>query len=224
MTCVLVFLQFNGPAQLGTGAMITFVFLVINVVCRPFITTGLNSLQTFSLVSQWLTLFVGIMIGYTDAKDKLEDDGKGYDQADRFWLAVLILVSNGFVCAWPIARKWKTDSYSGYIQSLLWLVNLPLRLCRKKSKPNLSEIAHEQRTRAQTVSSLSAVSVHSDTMQKSSVLQQHHSSKVLAPPEQRDADLESGEQVRQCALEEEAGITVSQAVQPQLAAQLGWRV
>lgn len=49
------------------GAMITFGFLIMNLSYRPYCTDGLNSLQTFSLISQFLTLFCGILIGYAPA-------------------------------------------------------------------------------------------------------------------------------------------------------------
>ena len=54
----------QGPGQLTTGAMITFAFLVMNLSYRPYCTDGLNYLQTFSLIAQFLTLFCGILIGY----------------------------------------------------------------------------------------------------------------------------------------------------------------
>lgn len=57
----------QGPAQLTVGAMITFGFLIMNLSYRPYCTDGLNSLQTFSLISQFLTLFCGILIGYAPA-------------------------------------------------------------------------------------------------------------------------------------------------------------
>ena len=44
--------------------MITFAFLVMNLSYRPYCTDGLNYLQTFSLIAQFLTLFCGILIGY----------------------------------------------------------------------------------------------------------------------------------------------------------------
>ena len=66
MTCFLVFMQAEGPAQLATGAMITFVFLVLNLKIRPFCSDNLNAVQTFSLVAQFLTLFSGILIGYLE--------------------------------------------------------------------------------------------------------------------------------------------------------------
>ena len=46
----LVFLPSDGPAQLATGALITFLFLLLNLLCRPFCTPGLNNLQSFSLI------------------------------------------------------------------------------------------------------------------------------------------------------------------------------
>ena len=55
-----MFLPSDGPAQLATGALITFLFLLLNLTCRPFCTPGFNNLQSFSLISQFLTLFCGI--------------------------------------------------------------------------------------------------------------------------------------------------------------------
>ena len=60
MTSFLVFLGAEGPGQLATGAMITFGFLLANLSYSPYCTDGLNMLQSFSLISQFLTLFCGI--------------------------------------------------------------------------------------------------------------------------------------------------------------------
>lgn len=55
MTTLLVFVYAGSPAQLAAGAMITFIFLVINLGYRPYCTASLNSLKTFSLIAQFLT-------------------------------------------------------------------------------------------------------------------------------------------------------------------------
>jgi len=136
MTCVLVFLQLYGPAQLATGAMITFAFLLINLVYRPFCTGGLNSLQNFSLISQFITLFVGLLIGYTDAKDELDGGDMNNKKAEKMALTALIIMSNSFVCAWPIVRKLKTGGFLGYYQTGIWLLNIPMRCFNKKGASN----------------------------------------------------------------------------------------
>ena len=48
---------------------------MINMAYRPYCTNGLNSLQSFTLVTQFLTLFVGIMILLTKATAVGEEDG-----------------------------------------------------------------------------------------------------------------------------------------------------
>ena len=62
MTSFLVFVGSEGPGQLAAGAMITFVFLLANLSYCPYCTDGLNTLQTFSLISQFLTLFCGMRL------------------------------------------------------------------------------------------------------------------------------------------------------------------
>ena len=62
MTTVLVFIYSGSPAQLACGAMICFLFLLLNIAFSPYCTDSLNSLASFTLVAQFLTLFVGIMV------------------------------------------------------------------------------------------------------------------------------------------------------------------
>ena len=62
MTTVLVFIYSGSPAQLACGAMICFLFLLLNIAFSPYCTDSLNSLANFTLVAQFLTLFVGIMV------------------------------------------------------------------------------------------------------------------------------------------------------------------
>ena len=62
MTTVLVFIYSGSPAQLACGAMICFIFLLLNIAYSPYCSDSLNSLASFTLVAQFLTLFVGIMV------------------------------------------------------------------------------------------------------------------------------------------------------------------
>jgi len=116
--------------------MITFAFLLINLVYRPFCTGGLNSLQNFSLISQFITLFVGLLIGYTDAKDELDGGDMNNKKAEKMALTALIIMSTSFVCAWPIVRKLKTGGFLGYYQTGIWLLNIPMRCFNKKGASN----------------------------------------------------------------------------------------
>ena len=127
MTCFLVFMQAEGPAQLATGAMITFVFLVLNLKIRPFCSDNLNAVQTFSLVAQFLTLFSGILIGYLEEMEagknaKSSDQG---DQNDTGVLGSMIVVINCATLVWPILRKIMVGKVEEYMEKLLWCAGLP---------------------------------------------------------------------------------------------------
>jgi hypothetical protein len=115
MTCFLAFLQAEGPSQLAVGALITFVFLIMNLSMRPYCTDGLNNLQTFSLISQFLTLFCGILIGYVE---EMEASGTGTDSSDKSDASVMgamIVMINGSTLIWPILRKVLTGTFLSYL-------------------------------------------------------------------------------------------------------------
>lgn len=104
MTCFLVFLQARGPSQLATGAIITFVFLVLNLTLQPYCTDGLN-LQSFSLVALFSTLFCGILVGYTKEMEyKNQGSDKG-DQTDGVLMGAIIVAINSATLISPILRK-----------------------------------------------------------------------------------------------------------------------
>jgi hypothetical protein len=119
----LVFMQAEGPAQLATGALITFIFLLLNLTCRPFCTDGLNSLQTFSLISQFLTLFCGILIGYMENMAGTGSDAS--DQADAGVLGFIIVVINCATLVFPIARKFLIGQHIEMMEKLKSFVCLP---------------------------------------------------------------------------------------------------
>ena len=56
MTSILVFVMPGGPGQLVLGCMITFVFLLLNLIWQPYCTPGLNSLASMTLIANFATL------------------------------------------------------------------------------------------------------------------------------------------------------------------------
>jgi len=58
---VLVFVFPGEPGQLGTGMLIVFAFLVMQLLQQPCATADLNNMQAISQSSLMLTLFVGLM-------------------------------------------------------------------------------------------------------------------------------------------------------------------
>ena len=64
--------------------------------------TGLNSLVSFGIICQFLTLFVGIMISLIAAQDQ---NNTAVGENDQAVVAVLIVMVNCTTVAWPILRK-----------------------------------------------------------------------------------------------------------------------
>jgi hypothetical protein len=125
----LVFLPSDGPAQLATGALITFLFLLLNLICRPFCSPGLNNLQSFSLISQFLTLFCGILIGFREAMQTSEAS-KGSDSAEReearLFGSIIVFINCGTL-AFPLARKIMTGKHIELMEKIISFLKLPFK-------------------------------------------------------------------------------------------------
>jgi hypothetical protein len=119
-----VFLQTEGPGQLATGAVITFVFLLLNLTCQPFCTDGLNSLQSFSLISQFFTLFCGILIGFTANMDKMGSDAQ--EKEDSSVLGWTIVLLNSATLVFPLVRKIMTGKHIELMETFICVVRFPL--------------------------------------------------------------------------------------------------
>ena len=118
--------------------MITFIFLMVNSGYSPYCTAGLNSLQTFSLVAQFLTLFVGIMIIVTQAtmETDAEDGGDQGDATDKAVIGLMITVLNGSTLVWPMVRKLLAGEATEYLgMAKSFAVTYPRRLYRKVCGP-----------------------------------------------------------------------------------------
>ena len=125
----LVFLPSDGPAQLATGALITFLFLLLNLLCRPFCTPGLNNLQSFSLISQFLTLFCGILIGYREAMETSEastvSDSAEREEAIMFGYVIVFI--NCGTLAFPLASKIMAGKHIELMENIIFVLKLPFQ-------------------------------------------------------------------------------------------------
>ncbi len=116
MTSVLVFIKPGMPGQLSSGAMITFSFLILALSYRPFCTSTLNSLNSMTLVAQFCTLFVGLMIALLDANPA---QGEAEDRRDRAIITVMVMLINGATLVWPILIKILSGTLAGYLRQFL---------------------------------------------------------------------------------------------------------
>ena len=150
----LVFLPSDGPAQLATGALITFLFLLLNLTCRPFCTPGLNNLQSFSLISQFLTLFCGILIGYREAMQQTAEASTASDSAEQEESRIfgnIIVVINCGTLAFPLARRIMTGKHIEWMERIMFVLKLPFTCymdwCGGKRRRE-AKIAEKRRERA----------------------------------------------------------------------------
>jgi hypothetical protein len=76
--------------------------LVLNLAFKPLATDGLNSTQSGALLSNILTLFVGIMLIITaDMEDAAKRAGEAFDSTERDIISWLIVIVNMLVMAIP---------------------------------------------------------------------------------------------------------------------------
>ena len=152
----LVFLPSDGPAQLATGALITFLFLLLNLTCRPFCTPSLNNLQSFSLISQFLTLFCGILIGYREAMETAEastTSDSAEREESRIFGNIIVFINCGTL-AFPLARKIMTGKHIEWMERIMFVLKLPFTCymdwCggERRLEAKIAEKRREQAARA----------------------------------------------------------------------------
>ena len=115
MTTVLVFIYQESPAQLAAGSMICFMFLLINIACTPYCTSGLNSLASFTLVAQFLTLFSGIMIALVDQQTA---ENEIIRQSDQAVVGTIVFAANVMTLSWPLIRQIWSGNHLNYYHLL----------------------------------------------------------------------------------------------------------
>ena len=118
MTSLLIFVYPDDPAQMAAGLFITFCFLLANMTFQPFATPSLNTLQSFSMVAQFLTLFVGIMMAFTE---KQEQDNTNTTGTDRAVVSVLIVLVNGTMMLFPVLQLLVKGGFHDYYHQVFSL-------------------------------------------------------------------------------------------------------
>jgi hypothetical protein len=136
MTSVLVFIRPGTPGQLSAGAMITFFFLLLGLFWRPFCSSTLNSLNNGTLIAQFLTLFVGIMIALLDAIPG--GTSRGDDSIDRAIMSFMVVAVNGVALAWPFIHKVASGKLADYYDMTMnvytWCCSKYVRWCGSKQQ------------------------------------------------------------------------------------------
>jgi hypothetical protein len=138
MTSVLVFIKPGTPGQMSVGAMITFVFLLLGLFLLPFCSSTLNNLNTGTLIAQFCTLFVGIMIALLDAMPAGTGQGGGDDSLDRAIMSFMVVAVNGVALSWPFIHKVFSGKYAEYYEMAkdvyLWFCSKYARWCGSKEQ------------------------------------------------------------------------------------------
>lgn len=146
MTSLLIFIYPEEPAQLAAGSMITFFFLFINLHFKPYCTDGLNSFQTYALVTQFLTLFVGIMIALQHDRQEVADDES--NRVVREITNNVVVLMNAIVVIWPILRQIRYASFDEWWDTLQNWYETCTSPSRKREKS--SALVHLATIRAPT--------------------------------------------------------------------------
>ena len=113
LTVALAALYKGEPAQLAGSLLTIFIFLVLHMLLKPFLNQGLNIFQRLALISQWLTVFGGLMFVVTDllALQNPETDENG-KTIMSFFIAIVNAVSTSL---YPMYKFFNAWSESGEI-------------------------------------------------------------------------------------------------------------
>ena len=89
--------------------------------------THTHSLQAFSLIAQFLTLFGGILIGYQrmDSMSSQGTDASDATNANR--IGVLVVAINAMTMVWPLVRKVLVGKHVEYYEKVVWMLGFPHR-------------------------------------------------------------------------------------------------
>jgi hypothetical protein len=135
MTSVMVFIRPGTPGQLSAGAMVTFFFLLIGLFWKPFCSSNLNNLSSGTLIAEYCTLFVGIMIVLLDA---MPAGGGGDDSLDRSIMSFVVVAVHGVALGWPFVHKVLSGKLAYYYEMNMdvhhWCCSKYARWCGSKEQ------------------------------------------------------------------------------------------
>ena len=132
MTTLVVFVYPGSPAQMAAAAMVAFVFLMANTILQPYCTDDLNMLKVFSLFTQFVTAFSGIMISYIESVDTVGDADQ---EIDHGIVTVILIMSNVSVVMLPFLKPILGRDTEEYKERALALFT---RTCGRKTNHETS--------------------------------------------------------------------------------------
>ena len=113
LTVALAALYQGEPAQLAGSLLTVFIFLVMHMLLKPYLNQGLNVFQRLALLSQFFTVFGGLMFVVTDLQ-QLQDAVP--DSNSKTIMAFLIMIVNAISSSlYPVYRFFNAWSESGEI-------------------------------------------------------------------------------------------------------------
>ena len=122
--------------MMSTGLMISLIFMVLILAFRPLASEGLNTTQCGTLLSNVLTLFVGIMLIVTaNLEDAAIRAGESFDPRERDIISSLIFVANILVMGIP-GIKVLSDGNVGE----LVLAKISNQFCNEEEKQKMAEM------------------------------------------------------------------------------------
>ena len=113
LTVALAALYKGEPAQLAGSLLTIFIFLVLHMLLKPYLNQGLNIFQRLALISQWLTVFGGLMFVVTDLLALQDPESDGNGKAIMSW--VIVIVNAISTSLYPMYKFFNAWSESGEI-------------------------------------------------------------------------------------------------------------
>ena len=113
LTVALAALYQGEPAQLAGSLLTIFIFLVLHMLLKPYLNQGLNIFQRLALISQWLTVFGGLMFVVTDLLALQDPESDGNGKAIMSW--VIVIVNAISTSLYPMYKFFNAWSESGEI-------------------------------------------------------------------------------------------------------------
>jgi len=140
LTSVLVVVYAGSAPHLAGSLLTTFLFILLHLQVHPYLNSGLNEFQRLALVTQFLTIFGGIIYLMTECLDQLHEvQPDPRNQVASELLAIFILVINWVTAVlYPLYRLilslmesngWLATLYQGLMQTCTRV----LRVCRPSS-------------------------------------------------------------------------------------------
>ena len=116
LTTLLAVMYHGEPPHLGGALLTTFVFLLVNIVRKPYLNQGLNTFQQMAMISHFLTLYGLLMFVVTGYMEIVLDTDQ--DANARTIVSYLIIISNAVSAGlYPMYRLYNAWAESRGINS-----------------------------------------------------------------------------------------------------------